>query len=146
MRLVAVLALLSAAAGCPDACTPPNGPGTSAGTITTRAVEGGFELVLGAASADPVAFTAVQVDVDLGSAHASAIRSAGPVAHDVIEAGLADGARSTFTAVVSDTRRLPLVAGAIARIDADADAVPRLTNPIAVDDQGRKQTLTVVVP
>ena len=141
VRLAAALVLVAVGA-CECVAGPPPTPSDAVGAITTRAVAGGFEIVLDDLK-QPV--RAVQVDVALEGARATAIAAAGDVAHDVLEAGL-DQPSSSFTAVVSDTRRLPLVEGAIAKIETDAAGTPRLSSAVAVDDDGRRRPLTLVVP
>jgi hypothetical protein len=145
LRAVCAAAALLVAPACTPSCEPPPPvTGDPAGTITTRPVQGGFELVLGAL-ARPL--TAVQVDVEVTGARAVRIVAAGAVAHDVLEAGL-DQPKASFTAVVSDVRRLPLVEGAIAKIETDApnsEVAPRLTEAVAVDETGARRTLNVVV-
>jgi hypothetical protein len=140
-RLAVALALVAVGA-CECVVGPPPPPSDAVGAITTRAVAGGFELVLDDLK-QPL--RAVQVDVTLDGARATAIGPAGAVAHDVLEAGL-DQPASSFTAVVSDARRLPLVEGAIARIEVDGAGAPSLSAAVAVDDDGRRRSLTLVVP
>lgn len=143
-RALCVALVLAVAPGCPSSCDPPPTIDDPAGTITTRPVQGGFELVLGALDRP---LTAVQVDVVLDGARATRIVAAGSVAHDVLEAGLVEP-RASFTAVVSDLRRLPLVEGPIALIQTDAPnsaIAPRLSSAVAVDETGARRTLNVVL-
>lgn len=141
-RALLAASLIAFAASSCECPGPPPQAGDPVGGVATRAVEGGFEIVLEDLK-QPV--RAVQVDVDLGAVRATSIRAAGAVAHDVVEAGL-DAPKSSFTAVVSDTRRLPLGDGAIAFVETDGAASPRLSSAVAVDDDGDRRTLSVVVP
>ena len=86
----------------------------------------------------------LQVDVDVKGGRASAIAAA--AGHNLIEGGLlpADGGpRDRFTAVVADTRRLPINNGAVARITVDAGATVGLKAAVAIDDTGARRILTV---
>ncbi len=83
----------------------------------------------------------LQVDVDVSGGRASAFSATG--AHNLVEAGLDDGPKAQLTAVVADTRRLPIFDGAFARITVDAGADVTLRNAVAVDDTGAKQTIVV---
>lgn len=142
-RWLLSLALLATllAAGCPDGCIQtPAPPVEGAGTLTARPVTGGFELVLNDLDR-PLRTLSVAVVLGAG-ATATRVEAAGPVAHDLIEAGL-DAPRSAFTVVVADTRRIPLDDGAIARVDVDGAGSVTLTAASAVDDQGASIELTV---
>jgi hypothetical protein len=86
----------------------------------------------------------LQVDVDVADGQASAIAATG--AWDLVEAGLGDGPRAAFTAVVADTRRLPINNGDILQITMDVGARIRLRNAIAIDDVGNRQILDVETP
>ena len=92
----------------------------------------------------PRSLRTVQVDVDVADGRASAMTGAG--AWDLVEAGLADGPKSTFTAVIADTRRLPINNGDLFRLTIDVGARIRLRNAIAIDDVGGRQALTVETP
>lgn len=85
-----------------------------------------------------------QADVEVTGGQASAIAAVG--AHDLVEAGLGDGAKAAFTAVVADTRRLPINNGAVLRLTIDNGARVSLRNGIAVDDTGSRRTLDVEAP
>lgn len=82
-----------------------------------------------------------QVDVTVDGGSASAI--APVLTHDLVEAGLTDGARASFTAVVADTSRTPINNGNIATITLDAGARATLKSAVAVDSNGARQTLAV---
>jgi hypothetical protein len=89
---------------------------------------------------------AMSMEVTLGGALATSVEAAGEVRHDVIEAAL-DGPRSGFTLVVSDSRRLPLTDGAIARIATDGPASTITLESIeAIDVDGNRVTLEVEAP
>ncbi len=84
---------------------------------------------------------AVQIDVEVSGGQASALAPAR--AWDLVEAGLADGPRSSFTVVIADTRRLPIDNGALAQLTITDGARVALRNAVAVDDSGARQTLSV---
>lgn len=86
----------------------------------------------------------VQVDIDVADGQASAIIGAG--AWDVVEGGLGDGPKAAITAVVADTRRLPINNGELFRLTIDVGARVRLRNAIAIDDVGARQVLSVETP
>ena len=80
-----------------------------------------------------------QADVAVSGGNASAI--APVLDHDLLEGGFADGPRAAFTAVVADSRRLPINNGNIATITVDDGARLSLSKAIAVDANGVRQTL-----
>ena len=84
---------------------------------------------------------AVQVDVEVSGGDASTLVP--DRAWDVVEAGLADGPRSSFTVVIADTRRLPIDNGPLARLTITDGAQVVLRNAVAVDDGGVRQALSV---
>lgn len=86
----------------------------------------------------------LQVDIDVADGRASAVAPTG--AWDLVEAGLADGPKAAFTAVVTDSRRLPINNGDILQVTMDVGARIRLRNAIAIDDVGARQTLAVETP
>jgi hypothetical protein len=107
--------------------------------ISTVVSDGGFDLVL-ANLERPV--RALQVDVQLGGANATAARQLNGA--DVVEAALSNP-KNDFTVVVSDTRRLNLPPGAVVHVDTDASPSSiTLTNAFAVDDLGAKRVVEVV--
>jgi hypothetical protein len=105
---------------------------TDTGRITTRAVEGGVELVL-ENLATPL--RTLQVDVQVSGAQATALEPAGPVSFNVLEAAL-EAPRSDLTVVVADTRRLNLNDGVIALLRLDGAGTVTLSRAVAVDDDG----------
>jgi hypothetical protein len=88
---------------------------------------------------------AFEVDVNVSGGRASALV---PIAdHDVVEAGLRPedgGPKDRFTVVVGDTRRIPLVNGALAVISLEEGATVVLDSAVGIDQTGAKRTLTVV--
>lgn len=91
---------------------------------------------------------ALQVDVAVDGGTATAFL--GLADHDLVEAGLgADdgGPADRFTAVVGDTRRLPINDGPVGRIAlSDDGATVTLSKAFGIDQQGQKRPLTVVAP
>ena len=143
MRVLTLTALLLAAAF--GACTcgqpePEPGPGP-AGRVSVD-VDGATATISVAGLARSL--RSFQVDVEVSGGRASAFTAVG--AHDLLEAGLAGGGKDAFTAVVADTRRLPINNGAVARLTIDDGASVTLRNAVAVDDTGARQTLTVESP
>jgi hypothetical protein len=125
-------------------CAPPEEkkPLPAVGTLRANIVDDGVELSL--ETGDSRVRT-LQVKVALTSATASDVVSIGDI--DLVEDGI-DEPKDTFTVVVADTRRVLIHEGAFARVVL-ADGAPTavsLSGAIAVDDQGRKRTLKVVVP
>jgi hypothetical protein len=140
------LALGLAAALSTSSCScegpPPPPPDGTVARITAVPVEGGFELRL--TPVERALVRSLQVDVKLEGARALSAEALGR--SDVIEAGLGVP-RDDFTVVVSDTRRLNLPTGGVARVTTDAPPSSIvLSRAIAVDDAGARRTVTVVVP
>jgi hypothetical protein len=140
--LAVALPIAFGAAACPGCDPPPvTPPDAAVGGIRVDVDGGEATLTLVGMSA---AVRALQVDVDVaGGVARGFVALAG---HDVAEAGLDDNGAARFTAVLSDTRRLPIGAGAVARIVVDAGASVSLTNAFVVDDAGQKRALRLVVP
>lgn len=82
----------------------------------------------------------LQTAVSVAGGTASAVDG---FSHDLVEAGLetGDGAKSSFTVVVADTRRLPVNNGPVARLTISDGATVTLSNAVAVDAAGTKRTL-----
>lgn len=139
--LFLVTSLLLSVAGCtgcepPVVDEPPPGP---IGSLRLEAENGSATLVL-VGLEQPL--RALQVDVDVAGGVATAFL---PLAdHDIVEAGLGDGPAARFTAVVGDTRKLPLNSGPLARLTVDEGATVTLTAAFGVDQSGKKRALTVV--
>lgn len=129
---------LSSCTGCepPVVDDPPAGP---VGSVRLEQENGSATLVLVGLEQPLRAF---QVDVDVKDGVATAFL---PLAdHDLVEAGLADAPAARFTAVVADTRKLPLNSGPLARLTVDEGATVTLTAAFGVDQTGKKRALTVV--
>ena len=138
---VLLVGALSLAWSCTCGEVPPPDPGAPVGQVSANPVAGGFEIVLSGLER-PV--RSLQIDVKLSGAQATAASALGQF--DVFEAGLG-APKNDFTVVLSDTRRLNLPSGAVARVDTDA--VPSeiaLSHALAVDDLGATRTVLVVVP
>lgn len=141
--LFAGLALLSLSS-CVSCDPPPDPPPveTPVGSVRLDTATGSATLVL-VGLEQPL--TAFQVDVVVDGGSASAFLAIAD--HDIVEAGLAaedGGPKSRFTAVVSDTRRLPLNSGNLARLTLDEGATVTLSNALGIDQQGKKRALKVV--
>lgn len=134
---LALLLLPLASCTCTPEVTPPDPK--AVGSVRVDVASGSATLVLVDLQE---ALTAFQVDVDVTGGTAEGIF--GLANHDIVEAGL-DVPKSRFTAVVSDTRRLPLNNGALARIAVGEGASLTLKNAFGVDQSGKKRSLTVVV-
>jgi hypothetical protein len=140
LLLAAALALLPLSA-CTCGPTDPPPPGAPVGQVTAVPVEGGFELRL---SALERTVRSLQIDVKLEGASATAVEASGDT--DLVEAGLGVP-KDDFTVVVGDTRKLNLPAGAVAKVTTDRQASSiSLSGALAVDDAGKRRTVTVVVP
>lgn len=137
VRLLLPLTLV-AAFGC--TCTPPTGDAgvIDGGRVLARAAEGGGVEIVLADLATPL--RTLQVDVVLTGGQATEVVAAGPVAFNVLQAGL-DSPRADLTLVVADTRRLPLNNGPVARLVTSGEVQVTLSNAIAVDDDGERRTL-----
>jgi hypothetical protein len=133
-------------------CDPPpdDPPADGAiGSVRADAADGAVTLVLVGLDAPLSAF---QVDVVVDGGTATQFLSLAD--HDIAEAGLVasaanpdGGPKARFTAVVADTRRLPLNSGPLARIALDDDdARVTLTNAFGVDQRGKKRALSVAAP
>jgi hypothetical protein len=142
--LAALLVLLPACDTCGTG-TPDGGVVGGAGAVAIRQPLGDGTLEVRLVDlARPL--RAMSMEVTLGGALATSVEAAGEVRHDVIEAAL-DGPRSGFTLVVSDSRRLPLTDGAIARIATDGPASTITLESIeAIDVDGNRVTLEVEAP
>lgn len=142
MRLpLSLFLVVIAFAGCPCGAPPPPPPDSSVGRVAAVAVDGGFEIRLSDLER-PV--RSLQVDVKLEGAQATAAEAAG--GSDIVEAGLA-APKDDFTVVVGDTRRLNLPGGAVVKVTTDAaPSSITLSRALAVDDEGARRTVTVVVP
>ena len=143
----AVLALLALLPACGVCETPSDDAGTpdGAGAIAIRQplADGTLEVRLTNLA---VPLRALQMRVTLGGALATGLEPAGDVRHDIVEGAL-DGPRSGFTLVVSDSRRLPLTNGAVARIATDGPASTITLEDIeAIDVDGQRVELEVEVP
>lgn len=143
--LLALLPVLGAGACGP--CTPgPTDAGTdAAGTVQARVLDdGSVEVRLDNLRAS---LRTLQVDVSLTGTAATAVEPAGPVSHDLLEAGLSSP-RASFTLVVADTRRVPLTDGAVARlVTGAAPGQVTLAAAQAVDADGQHVLLdTEVLP
>ena len=136
-----ILGGLLAASSCTCGEAPPPDQGAPVGQVSVEPVEGGFQIVLSGLER-PV--RSLQVDVKLTGAQATAASAIG--GSDVLEAGLS-APKNDLTVVVSDTRRLNLPSGAVARVDTDAaPSAITLSRARAVDDLGATRTVLVVVP
>lgn len=138
---LALLASLSFG-GCE--CTPPVDPPVVVPAVGTISVVVDGATATLSVSGLQRSLRSVQVDVDVAGGRATAIDPR--AGHDLVEGGLlpADGGpRERFTAVIADTRRLPINNGAIARITIDAGATVTLKNALAIDEVGDRRTLTV---
>ena len=139
--LIAVsLAGLAFASACGDGCDPPppNPPGT-VGTVIARPVTGGFEVVLTQLDA-PIRALSVGVAIDGGEA--TQVESSGAFAHDLVRADLATP-KSNFILLVSDTRRVRLTDGAVARVDVNGPGAVTLSDAKGVDENGAEVVLAV---
>ncbi|MDP2345359.1 MAG: hypothetical protein Q8O67_30725 [Deltaproteobacteria bacterium] len=88
---------------------------------------------------------AFEVDVSVQGGRASALVAIAD--HDVVEAGLRPedgGPKDRFTVVVGDTRRVPIVNGALAVLSLDGGATVVLSGAAGIDQSGKKRSLTVV--
>jgi hypothetical protein len=137
--LLAALMLCSLAAcgGCPPsgADAGPDGP---FGQVRARAVTGGFDVEL-VSLERPV--RAVQIEILLDGANATAAAASGTLLHDLVEGGL-DAPKATFVLVVGDTRGILLDEGVIARVSTTGPGSVTFGAMTAVDETGAKQTLT----
>lgn len=137
--LFAVTSLWLAVVGCDCVGPPTTTPPTPVGNIRSVVADDGVDLVL-ANLEQPL--RALQVDVEVTGASATTLIAIGD--YDLVEGGL-DQPKASFTAVVSDTRRLPLHDGAVAHITLNGNGSVSLQNAAAVDADGNKRPLTVVV-
>lgn len=136
-----LIGIVVAVSSCTCGAPPPPNPGAPVGQVSANPVDGGFELVLSGLER-PV--RSLQVDIKLTGAQATAASALGQ--NDVFEAGLS-APKNDFTVVLSDTRRLNLPSGAVARVDTDAaPSEIALSRALAVDDLGATRTVLVVVP
>jgi hypothetical protein len=147
-RVRAAMAVLLALLPACDTCgggTPDAGVSDGAGAVAIRQPLGDGTLEVRLVDLERP-LRAMSMLVTLGGALATSVEPAGEVRHDVVEAAL-DAPRSGFTLVVSDSRRLPLTEGAIARIATDGPAsTVTLENIEAIDVDGNRVTLEVEVP
>lgn len=143
MRVLSLTALLIATAFAACTCGQPEPEPTPEAIGRVAVVVDGTTATISVAGL-PRSLRSFQVDVTVGGGRASAISAVG--AHDLLEAGLTDGPKDAFTAVVADSRRLPINNGAVARLTIDDGATVTLRNVVAVDDAGARQTLTVESP
>lgn len=136
-----LVAGMLAGSSCTCGGGPPPDPGAPVGQVSASPIEGGFQIVLSGLERP---LRSLQVDVRLTGATATAASAEGGA--DVLEAGLA-APKNDFTLVVSDTRRLNLPLGAVARVDTDvAPETITLSRALAIDDSGAQRTVLVVVP
>ena len=137
-RLALALACVSLC-GCECAPPPPSADAPVAQLSAVLLQDGGFELVLSSLQR-PV--RSLQVDVKLEGALATSVVALGGT--DLVEAGLG-APKDDFTLVVTDTRRLNLPAGAVARISAGVElSTVTLSRALAVDDSGALRDVTVL--
>lgn len=130
-----------AGAGCPGDTEPKAPEEEVVGRIRADVVEGGVVLVVDGL-ARPI--RSLQVDVKLDGANGLLARALN--GNDVLEAGL-EAPRDDFTVVVSDTRRVPLVPGAVVQVDTDRGPTGvTLSRALAVDTEGARVALTVGAP
>jgi hypothetical protein len=132
------LALLGPACTCGG---PPDVEPELPFAVVTAAVRGDTATISLTRAQRPL--RSLQVDVSVAGGRASAI--AAVASHDIVEGGLADGPKNELTAVIADTRRLPLVDGPVLRLTVDDGARVALRNAVAVDDQGARHDIAVGV-
>jgi hypothetical protein len=89
------------------------------------------------------ALRSVQVDVEIEGGQASAL--VGARAWDLVEAGLTEAPRSSFTVVIADTRRLPIDNGPLAVVTLTEGSRVSLRNALAIDERGARHTLSAEV-
>jgi len=138
--LLPALAALALSPACTCGGPPDVDPPAPFGTVTAVVSDGTATISL---SRTQRALRSLQVDVSVVGGRASALTAVS--SHDIVEGGLADGPKDSLTAVIADTRRLPLVDGPVLRLAVDDGATVTLRNAFGVDDAGEKQTLVIGV-